>query len=440
MISFEHWKDGFVMTIEGRRVLRHSSASPAIFLGIPDKKTAESQAAKSGKFTWQSLGVPRVVNEGPEFTVLDFGSACTIRLFYGERVLHIGFSSSSAKPGGVKMRFGALPGEMLFGAGPSAGYDMKGRKVALSPGGSDEALRQEPSVMSNSGTWIHVDGEGSTDWDFRGSITELSCSTMPKEIALGFGKTVAAGMELLTRHKAGKRARLPDWMQAGPIFEEKERGFRIEAAVDGEESRFIGGEEWERNLFAASARALPLPAAGMKSAAGLVSTILSLSFSGYGQIFIRDGLELAAFGPLFVASALPDRQDEAKDHRLAASAAIYATLKPYREYCSAEWVEKGITALVHPALLYPDEAALWKFCDQYLYGSDILIAPTPEGGQGPRRLYLPDDEWIHIWTSRRYRGGVTIVDAPEGKPAIFYRSRSAFATLFDALRLKATRL
>lgn len=421
-----------MMTIEGMRILRHSSFSPALFLGV-------TQEAKA-KETWRGLGAPIVINEGPELTVLDFGPDCTIRLFYHERVLHVRPFVSGAKAGAFRIRFGAYPEEMVFGLGPSTLYDLKKNKASLSAEAEDVVLRREPSVMSSRGTWIHVDGDGGTDWDFRSSITEISCSIAPREIALGFGKTQAAAMELFTRYKAGKRERLPDWLQEWPLVEERGRGFKQEIPGDGENNRFIGTEEWEKILKASSARILPCPIAEPKSASGFVSMLLSLSFSGYGHILMPDAPELAAFSPLFISKPRSDGREKPSACGAAASATIYAMLKSYRDYCSVEWVEKGMPVLAHPALLYPGETGLLKFHDQYMFGPDVIIAPSQEGSPRPRRLCLPDDEWIHLWTSRRYRGGTTIVHAPEGKPAIFYRSQSTFATIFDALRLKATRL
>ncbi len=432
MISFEYWNDGFVLTIEGIRILRHSSSSPAIFLGLP-------QEGKS-KETWQGLGAARLINEGPDLTVLDFGQDCTIRLSYHERVLHIRPCLSGAMQGSFRMRFGAHPGEMLFGCGPSTTYDLKKKRLELPAGDGGEASRRDPSVLSSRGTWIHVDGAGSTDWKFRSAVTELSCSPAPREIALGFGKSLSGGLELLTRHKAGMRERLPEWLQAGPVIEEGGKELRQEASGDGEEGRRLGKEAWESILRAASARVIHRPLEGFGNASDFTCILLSLSFAGYGQVVMPDGLELAAFSPLFVSKEHAEGQGKAHMRRQAASALLYSMLKPYRDHCSNEWVEKGIPALAHPALMYPAEPGLLKLNDQYMFGPDLIIAPSQEGNTQVRRLFLPDDEWIHLWTSRHYHGGTTVVHAPEGRPAVFYRSRSSFAGLFNALRIKATRL
>jgi alpha-glucosidase len=122
------------------------------------------------------------------------------------------------------------------------------------------------------------------------------------------------------------------------------------------------------------------------------------------------------------------------------AAKLYEILKPYRESCSELWIEDGIPVLSHPALAYPDEEKLWDRSDQYLFGADVLVAPGASDRDGTRRLELPNDDWIHLWTSRHYPAGTTVVHAPAGRPAVFYRARSEFAPLFDALRQKAARL
>jgi len=90
--------------------------------------------------------------------------------------------------------------------------------------------------------------------------------------------------------------------------------------------------------------------------------------------------------------------------------------------------------------MYPDERLLWKCDDQYLFGEDILVAPVLASESRTRRVQLPEDGWVHLWTSRHYSGGIVVVDAPVGKPAVFYRSESPFAQLFDGIRKTATRM
>lgn len=268
---------------------------------------------------------------------------------------------------------------------------------------------------------------------------------MPEEIAFGFGKTPAMGMELLTRYKSNKRCgsrgegrgRLPEALLAGVLAE--------------------GGLGADLQIEAAL-RALPPDSARPRNTADLVRAILSLSLSGEGNVYMPIGgpdsgsvglnrlhsLEIAAFGPLFLIGPSAAALEDEAARRLAAASSIYEMLKPYRERCADEWVRDGMPALSHPALRFPAESELWNYDDQYMFGPDLLLAPSADEGSvdAPRTrlLHLPDDEWVHLWTSRRYGGGSVVVDAPAGKPAVFYRSRSDFAPLFDEIRRKATRM
>ena len=494
MISFERWKDGFVMTVEGMRVLRHSSLFPSLYLGSPKEKSRAPKAGDASgatSLTWRSLGSCDILNEGLDSIVLGFGSHCTIRISYVDRLLKMRFfladaDADAARPG-LRLRFGAHPGERLLGAGPSMLYDMKGQKVETRASAEESRSLQSPTVFSSLGTWIHIDGLGSFAWRFGASTTELSCVSMPSEIVFGFGKTPAMGMELLTRYKGearqaertrAGRSRLPAWVQSSLVVDasvefaaasSKLLGLMIRAglkpcaliqdpgkSIDVECERIEAGR-WAAILSESSARPLPADSAKRKSASEFGRVLHSLAFSGEGQLFLpihgtqgeaeakEPGtssypFETAAFGPLFVVSGGLSLNDTIGARRFIAAAELYAALAPYREHCSEEWRKGGLPVLGHPALRFQDDEALWDFDDEYMFGGDMLVAPTPEGGSRTRRLYLPDDEWVHLWTSRHYRKGLTVVDAPEGKPAVFYRSRSDFAPLFDALRQKATRL
>jgi alpha-glucosidase len=124
---------------------------------------------------------------------------------------------------------------------------------------------------------------------------------------------------------------------------------------------------------------------------------------------------------------------------LARMSEIYAALKPYHAAVAEEQVESGLPPLRHPWMHYEADPQAHLLAYQYLYGRDLMVAPA----LGPRdtltRLYLPEDEWVHLWTSRLFRGGRVAIESPLGYPAVFYRAASPFASLFDALRRTARR-
>ncbi len=52
---------------------------------------------------------------------------------------------------------------------------------------------------------------------------------------------------------------------------------------------------------------------------------------------------------------------------------------------------------------YPDDPTSWLIEDEYMFGSDLLVAPLMEEGSG-RNVYLPPGSWIDYQTGQVYRG------------------------------------
>ncbi|MCR5484952.1 MAG: hypothetical protein K6F09_05105 [Clostridiales bacterium] len=68
-----------------------------------------------------------------------------------------------------------------------------------------------------------------------------------------------------------------------------------------------------------------------------------------------------------------------------------------------------------------DKHELYAIDDQFYLGDYILIAPVTEAGATQREVYLPEGDWVNMWTKERFSGNRTIVcDAPmfqkEGLP------------------------
>ena len=55
-------------------------------------------------------------------------------------------------------------------------------------------------------------------------------------------------------------------------------------------------------------------------------------------------------------------------------------------------------------LHYPKDAQAVTLGDQYLWGSDLLIAPVVEKGAKRRRVYLPEGSWYDWWSSEKDTG------------------------------------
>jgi alpha-glucosidase len=119
---------------------------------------------------------------------------------------------------------------------------------------------------------------------------------------------------------------------------------------------------------------------------------------------------------------------------LARMSEVYAALKPYHFAVVSEQSESGLPPIRHPWLHYEADLQAGRLSRQYLYGRDLMVAPVLVPNAQLTELYLPADEWVHLWTSRAFRGGRVSIESPLGCPAVFYRAASPFAPLFDALR------
>jgi alpha-glucosidase len=65
----------------------------------------------------------------------------------------------------------------------------------------------------------------------------------------------------------------------------------------------------------------------------------------------------------------------------------------------------GLPAMRPLMLDYPDDPATYGMDDEYLFGSDLLLAPVLREGAMTRDFYLPRGTWVDVWTGRSYEGG-----------------------------------
>ncbi len=58
---------------------------------------------------------------------------------------------------------------------------------------------------------------------------------------------------------------------------------------------------------------------------------------------------------------------------------------------------------------FPEDKKCWDLYDQYMFGSDILVAPVTQAGIREREVYLPKGKWINVYTNEVIDGGKTIL-------------------------------
>ena len=70
--------------------------------------------------------------------------------------------------------------------------------------------------------------------------------------------------------------------------------------------------------------------------------------------------------------------------------------------------ETGLPILRPLFLDYPDDPRVIDIDDQFLFGSDLLIAPVLFEARTEREVYLPKGTWFDFYTGRQYAGGASI--------------------------------
>jgi len=109
---------------------------------------------------------------------------------------------------------------------------------------------------------------------------------------------------------------------------------------------------------------------------------------------------------------------------LARMTKIFKHLKPYIKAASKENSEKGMPIQRPLFMHYEQDSESYEIKFQYLFGRDLLVAPVYNQGETVKRVYLPEDDWVHVWSGATFTGGWIEVDAPIGQPAVFYRKNS----------------
>lgn len=117
--------------------------------------------------------------------------------------------------------------------------------------------------------------------------------------------------------------------------------------------------------------------------------------------------------------------------------AIFSDLRkqllPYISDVIKENTEKGLGTM-RPLFMHYEDKECLDIAYEYLFGRDILVAPVYETGIKEWQVYLPEDEWVHLFTKEEYRGGKVTVNAELGNIPVFYRKKSQFEELFKNVK------
>lgn len=108
-------------------------------------------------------------------------------------------------------------------------------------------------------------------------------------------------------------------------------------------------------------------------------------------------------------------------------------LLPYIKDIVRENAETGIGTM-RPLFMHYDEKECLDIAYEYLFGRDLLVAPVHKSNITVWEVYLPNDEWVHLFTKEEYKGGTFTVKAEMGNIPVFYRKSSKYKELFDKVK------
>jgi alpha-D-xyloside xylohydrolase len=206
---------------------------------------------------------------------------------------------------------------------------------------------------------------------------------------------------------------------------------------------------WARSAWAGSQR-YPLHWGGdsMTSDIGMASTLrggLSFGLSGFtfwshdiGGFMGKTNEDLYArwlpFGLLTSHSrshGFPPREPwefgEAFTNAFRHAVEMRYSLMPYIYAQAKDSTARGLPMLRALFVEFPDDPGSWGVEDEYLFGSDILVAPLFESGSKSRDVYLPPGTWIDYQTRRSYAGGWHHIDAGPIAVVMLVREGAAIA-------------
>ncbi len=95
-------------------------------------------------------------------------------------------------------------------------------------------------------------------------------------------------------------------------------------------------------------------------------------------------------------------------------------LLPHVYTAMREASRTGVPAMRPLFVDFPQDEATWRLDDEFLFGSDLLVAPIVREGQRRREVYLPAGAWYDLWTGARLEGGrrVNVRSTPRTPAAV----------------------
>jgi alpha-glucosidase (family GH31 glycosyl hydrolase) len=120
---------------------------------------------------------------------------------------------------------------------------------------------------------------------------------------------------------------------------------------------------------------------------------------------------------------------------------FYANLRmnllPYIWSEAIKASRSGLPLMRALPLEFPDDAKVFQFPYQYLFGESLLVAPVAWEGRSSVEVYLPRGRWYDFWSGKRHTGPAMLrYPTPKDIIPVFVREGSVIAlNLDDSLAL-----
>ena len=98
-------------------------------------------------------------------------------------------------------------------------------------------------------------------------------------------------------------------------------------------------------------------------------------------------------------------------------------LMPYVYAQAKDCSERGLPMVRALLVEFPDDPGAWLVEDEYMFGSQMLVAPLLESGNS-RTVYLPHGQWIDYQTGKVYASGYQTIEAGSIPAIILVRDGS----------------
>ena len=116
--------------------------------------------------------------------------------------------------------------------------------------------------------------------------------------------------------------------------------------------------------------------------------------------------------------------------------ALRERLRPYIHELMQYASDSGLPPLRPLFLEYPHDPICETIEDQFMFGSEVLVAPVLCEGSRRRKVYLPaGTNWLDAWNGKTHPGGKFIdVSAPLGTIPVFLKPGSQLISVFQPSR------